>query len=186
MLNCPIYRTINIYNSVIIKLHHRLPIGDLNASSLQREILKQHPCPPRSSRRRHHWPIGKQSTDRPGVQERAGSTLRAASPVHPEDSVVVRQRRAEERPVEASTRSSLHSLRLLFPRVSLFIRLAFALSGPRAESDRVSLCLFPSLSPPLSFSLSLLHLPREPRVKTSRAASRRPSPFWYTQHARRT
>lgn len=101
--------------------YYRLPIGSLNASSLQREILKQHPCPPRSSRRRHHWPIGKQSTDRPGVQERAGSTLRAASPVHPEDSVVVRQRRAEEHPVEASTRSSLHSLRLLPPRAYLFL-----------------------------------------------------------------
>lgn len=52
------------------------------------------------------------------MPERAGPTLRAASPVYPEDSVVVRQRRAEERPVEARC-SSLDSS-LLQP--SLFLR----------------------------------------------------------------
>lgn len=52
------------------------------------------------------------------MPERAGPTLRAASPVYPEDSVVVRQRRTEERPVEARC-SSLDSS-LLQP--SLFLR----------------------------------------------------------------
>jgi len=118
---CPVSCIINIYNGVIIKLHHCLLIEGLNAWSLQREILKQRPCPPRSSRRRHHWPASKhRQADRPGVQERAGSTLRAASPVHPEDSVVVRQRRTEERPVEAP-RSSLHSFRLLSSHAYLFL-----------------------------------------------------------------
>ena len=56
--------------------------------------------------------------ERTRVPERAGPTLRAASPVYPEDSVVVRQRRAEERPVEARC-SSLDSS-LLQP--SLFLR----------------------------------------------------------------
>lgn len=51
------------------------------------------------------------------MPERAGPTLRAASPVHPEDSVVVRQRRTEERPVE--TRCSSLDPSLLQP--SLFL-----------------------------------------------------------------
>lgn len=122
--------SININNGVIIKLYHCLLIEQaLNTSPLQREILKQRFCPPRSSRRRHHWPASKhkhRQADRPGVQERAGSTLRAASPVHPEDSVVVRQRRTEERPVEAP-RSSLLSSSPVSTRVSLFIRLVFSL-----------------------------------------------------------
>lgn len=40
----PVSFAINIYNGVIIKLHHRLPIElGLNAPLLKREILKQRP-----------------------------------------------------------------------------------------------------------------------------------------------
>lgn len=52
------------------------------------------------------------------MPERAGPTLRAASPVYPEDSVVVRQRRTEERPVEARCSSLDSSL----SQPSLFLR----------------------------------------------------------------
>lgn len=185
--------TINIYNGVVIKLDHGLSIEGLNAWSSQREILKQRP--PRSSRRRHHWPASKHSqADRPGVQERAGSTLRAASPVHPEDSVVVRQRRAEERPVEAP-RSSLHSLRLLSPHAYLFLSASRSLSVWTKLKTTGSLYRTHihththiyihththTLSLPPSFPLFISI--RESRVKTSRAAPHRPSPFWYTQYA---
>ena len=65
----------------------------------------------REGEREYDGESNREKERRVGVPERAGPTLRAASPVHPEDSVVVRQRRTEERPVEARC-SSLDSVSL--------------------------------------------------------------------------
>lgn len=88
---------------------------------------------------------GRREESRAGVVEIAGATLRAASPVHPEDSVVVRQRRTEERPVEA--RCSSLCARLALP--TLYI-LPHTLPSLR-RSDAHSLPPFgpPCVPPPL-------------------------------------